>query len=313
MPVERLGDFVREIDRLMAVYGIAAENYGHASAGCLHIRPVINLKSLPDIETMRHLASDAVDLVIRLGGVASGEHGDGLARTEWNERLFGKEITSAFRLLKQAADPAGILNPGKIVSLQESDPLPSMDQNLRLGGNYRATGWKPEFDFKKQASLEGAIELCNGAGVCRKAEGVMCPSFQATQDEMYSTRGRANLLRYMITGKFPDTESAEQTVYDALDLCLACKGCKAECPSAVDMAKLKYEFLSHFYTSHRRKLRDYLFGYIEPVARLAQPFSWLVNPYFGQSCDCLAGRALFGIIQSPVAADAVEPDDYRLW
>jgi FAD/FMN-containing dehydrogenase/Fe-S oxidoreductase len=278
VPVERLGDFVREIDRLMAVYGVAAENYGHASAGCLHIRPVINLKSLHDIETMRLLASDAVDLVIRLGGVVSGEHGDGLARSEWNERQFGKEITAAFRLLKQAADPAGLLNPGKIVSSQETDPIPLMDQHLRFGDGYRATGWTPEFDFKKQASLEGAIELCNGAGVCRKAEGVMCPSFQATHDEMYSTRGRANLLRYLITGKFPDVEGGERTVYDALDLCLACKGCKAECPSAVDMAKLKYEFLNHFYTTHPRKLRDYLFGYIEPVARLAQPFSWLVNP-----------------------------------
>ena len=296
VPVERLGDFVREMDRLLAQYGISAENYGHASAGCLHIRPVINLKSLPDIQTMRSLASDAVDLVIRLGGVASGEHGDGIARTEWNERQFGKEIMTAFRQLKQAADPAGILNPGKIVNLQESDPLPLMDQDLRLGGEYRASsGWKPELDFKKQASLEGAIELCNGAGVCRKAEGVMCPSFQATQDEMYSTRGRANLLRYLITGKFPDAETAEQTVYDALDLCLACKGCKAECPSAVDMAKLKYEFLSHFYTSHRRKLRDYLFGYIEPVARLAQPFSWLVNPILASSATAWIAERFFGL------------------
>jgi FAD/FMN-containing dehydrogenase/Fe-S oxidoreductase len=295
VPVERLGEFVREMDRLLAGYGISAENYGHASAGCLHIRPVINLKSLPDIETMRHLASDAVDLVIRLGGVASGEHGDGIARTEWNERQFGKEIMAAFRQLKQAADPSGILNPGKIVNLQESDALPLMDRDLRLGADYRASGWKPEFDFQKQASLEGAIELCNGAGVCRKTEGVMCPSFQATQDEMYSTRGRANLMRYMITGKFPDAETAEQTVYDALDLCLACKGCKAECPSAVDMAKLKYEFLSHFYASHQRKLRDYLFGYIEPVARLAQPFSWLVNPILASPATAWVGERFFGL------------------
>ncbi len=295
VPVERLGDFVREMDSLLAGYGISAENYGHASAGCLHIRPVINLKNLPDIRTMRLLASDAVDLVIRLGGVASGEHGDGIARSEWNERQFGKEIMAAFRLLKHAADPNGILNPRKIVSLHESDVLPRMDQYLRLGGEYRASGWKPELDFKKQASLEGAIELCNGAGVCRKAEGVMCPSFQATQDEMYSTRGRANLLRYMISGKFPNTESAEQTVYDALDLCLACKGCKAECPSAVDMAKLKYEFLDHFYTSHRRKLRDYLFGYIEPVAHLAQPFSWLVNPILVSPATAWVGERFFGL------------------
>lgn len=295
VPVERLGDLVREMDRLIAIYGVQAENYGHASAGCLHIRPVINLKSLHDIETMRHLASDAVDLVVRLGGVVSGEHGDGLARTEWNERLFGKEIMSAFKLLKRAADPNDILNPGKIVQSEESDPLLLMDQNLRFGNRYQASGWTPEFDFKKQVSLEGAIEQCNGAGVCRKVEGVMCPSFQATHDEIYSTRGRANLMRYLITGKFPDVEWAAQTVYDALDLCLACKGCKAECPSAVDMAKLKYEFLNHFYGSHHRKLRDYLFAYIEPIARLAQPFSWLVNPILASPVTAWTGERFFGL------------------
>jgi len=295
VPVERLGDFVREIDQLMVVYGVSAENYGHASAGCLHLRPVLNLKSLQGIETMRHLASAAVDIVIRLGGVASGEHGDGLARSEWNERQFGKEITTAFRLLKQAADPGGILNPGKIVSLQGSDPLPLMDQNLRFGVNYRSAAWKPEFDFKKQASLEGAIELCNGAGVCRKLEGVMCPSFQATRDELYSTRGRANLLRYMITGKFLNPDSAVRTVFDALDLCLACKGCKAECPSMVDMAKLKYEFLNYYYASRPRKLRDYLFGFIEPIARLAQPFSLLVNPILGNPVTAWAGERILGL------------------
>jgi len=295
VPVERLGDFVRELERLMTAYGVEAENYGHASAGCLHLRPVINLKSLHGVETMRHLASDVLDLVIRLNGALSGEHGDGISRTEWNARLFGKEIMQAFSLLKRAADPAGILNPGKIAPLTEGGDLPLMDENLRFGEGYHASTWEAEFAYPQQGSLSDAIELCNGAGVCRKAEGVMCPSFQATQDETYSTRGRANLLRSLISGRLLDAQTAEKAAWDALDLCLACKGCKAECPSTVDMAKLKYEYLSHYYVSHPRKLRDYLFGYIAVVARLAQRFTWLANPILGCSLGGWLGERLFGL------------------
>jgi Fe-S oxidoreductase len=179
--------------------------------------------------------------------------------------------------LKQAADPKNILNPGKIVS-----PQP-MDINLRYGPAYQAVGWQPELSFSIPGAqgLVDAVELCNGAGVCRKSESVMCPSFQASQEEMHSTRGRANLLRNLMTNRFANYEFGEKAVREALDLCLACKGCKAECPSAVDMAKLKYEFFNHYYSrdGRRHPARDYVFGYIHLVGRLGyltQPISRLL-------------------------------------
>jgi Fe-S oxidoreductase len=180
-----------------------------------------------------------------------------------------------FRQIKIAADPHNLLNPGKILD------APPMDTNLRYGGGYQANEWRTVMDYSRQGSLSGAIEMCNGAGVCRKEDGVMCPSFQVTRDEMHSTRGRANLLRAMISGKFPTDKLAETVVYQALDLCLACKGCKAECPSAVDMAKLRYEFANQYYKKHRRKLRDYLFGYIGRLAPLGSFFAPLTNKLLG--------------------------------
>lgn len=277
VPIERLSEFVREMERILEEHSIQGDFFAHASAGCLHIRPLINLKSAEGIATMRSIAIQAAQLTARLGGSMSGEHGDGLSRSEWLKTLFGEEICTAFRELKSAADPKNLLNPGKIVN-----PQP-MDANFRYGPAYHAQAWQPVMDFSRQgidpgaAGLARAIEMCNGAGVCRKIDGVMCPSFQATQNEMHSTRGRANLLRAMTTGKFPSRNAAEKTVYEALDLCLACKGCKSECPSTVDMAKLKYEFIDQYYDHHRRKLRDYLFGYIHILARLGYRFAPIVN------------------------------------
>jgi FAD/FMN-containing dehydrogenase/Fe-S oxidoreductase len=281
VPIERLGEFVRQMEHIMREHGTQAYFFAHASAGCLHIRPLLSLKDAKGIATMRAIAEQAVALVISLGGSVSGEHGDGLARSEWLQDLFGEEIVQAFRDLKQAADPDWLLNPGKIVSQTPEKRLPRMDSNLRFGPDYHSQAWQPRLDFSRQAGLDGAIEQCNGAGVCRKSDGVMCPSFQATQDEMHSTRGRANLLRAMISGRFPDQRQAEKTVYEALDLCLACKGCKAECPSTVDVAKLKYEFLDHYYQHHTRRLRDYVFAYIDLLAslgsRLARLANWLTT------------------------------------
>ncbi len=278
VPVNRLSEFVREMYRLMDDYGVEGENYGHASAGCLHIRPVIDLKTVVGVQMLRKLASDAVDLTLSMGGAVSGEHGDGLARSEWNERMFGGEIVSVFRYLKNTFDPQGILNPGKIVSVQPDLTVPKMDENLRFGSGSNFGIWQPVMNFSQQENLAGAIEQCNGAGVCRKSDGLMCPSFQASRNEMYSTRGRANLLRAMIYQKFPTEKYAEKVVFEALDMCLACKGCKAECPSAVDMAKLKYEYIELYYSHHPRKIRDYIFGYIDRVAQLTHAFWWIANP-----------------------------------
>ena len=294
VPVERLGEFVREMQQMLDGHGIVANFYGHASAGCLHIRPIIDLKSVQGLATMRLISAQAVDLTVSLGGSVSGEHGDGLSRSGWLEWQYGKEIMVAFGELKRAADPHGLLNPGKIVPPQDGKPV-ALNENLRFGPEYRIDGWKTVLDFSSQAGLVGAIEQCNGAGVCRKDDGVMCPSFQATQEEMHSTRGRANLLRAMLTGRFPTQGMAEKTVYEALDLCLACKGCKAECPSSVDMAKLKYEFINTYYRSHPRKLRDYIFAYIGTLGRLGTPFAGFVNLLLGNSIIRTACENLLGL------------------
>jgi FAD/FMN-containing dehydrogenase/Fe-S oxidoreductase len=300
VPVENLGRFVREMNRMMAEHGTRGDFYAHVSAGCLHMRPILNIKTPDGLAAMRSIAAAAADLLASLGGTMSGEHGDGQARGEWLERIYGPEIVDAFRQVKVAFDPHNLLNPGKIVN------VPPMDADLRHPPLPAKLTWQPVMDFSRNggvpgaAGFVGAIEMCNGAGVCRKAEGTMCPSFQATRDEMHSTRGRANLLRNMLADAEPDAFAVddEALAFEALDLCLACKGCKADCPSAVDMAKLKYEFMNAHYRTHRRKLRDYLFGYIGVVAPLGAAFApianWIMrNPplrraaerFFGLSCQ----------------------------
>ncbi|MGD2027562.1 MAG: FAD-linked oxidase C-terminal domain-containing protein, partial [Anaerolineales bacterium] len=271
VPVENLGEFVRGFERVVTSFGTRGDFYAHASAGCLHIRPVINLKNPDGIAAMKGITEAIVDLTLEYGGALSGEHGDGQARAEWLEKIYGEELVEVFHQLKQAADPDRIMNPGKVV-----DPLP-MDKNLRFGKDYQTFAWQPIQDFSDVDGFAAAIEMCNGAGVCRQARGSMCPTFQASKEEMHSTRGRANLLRELISGRSISTVEAEQAAFDSLSMCLACKGCKAECPSAVDVAKMKYEFMHHYYQSHRRPLRDYLFCFIGEFARLGRPFAGLVN------------------------------------
>jgi FAD/FMN-containing dehydrogenase/Fe-S oxidoreductase len=280
IPVERLGEFVREVERILAAYGTEAAFYAHASAGTLHIRPIINLKTGEGVRMLRSIAEEVLALTLRVGGAMSSEHGDGLVRSEWLRQTYGDQIVAAMKNLKQAADPNSLLNPKKLLD------APPMDTHLRYGESYRSRVWATSLDFTRNGGLATAIEQCNGQGVCRKDAGVMCPSFQATRDEMHSTRGRANLLRAMISLPVPMRKWAggesEHAAKEALDLCLACKGCKAECPSGVDMAKLKYEFQSHYYETHRRPLRDYLFGYIGIFARLGMPLGGLINWFTDQ-------------------------------
>ncbi len=299
VPVERLPEFVREIENLLASYGTTAEMYAHASAGCLHIRPLLDLKNSEGIKNLHTIAQEAVQLTIRMGGSVSGEHGDGLARSEWLAELFGEELLEAMRQLKTAADPQNLLNPGKIVT-PDSSIVPKMDSSLRFEQDYQAHAWQPVFSYTAQLSLEDAIEQCNGAAVCRKDSGVMCPSFQATQEEEHSTRGRSNLLRALISGQFPTQALGEKAVYEALDLCLACKGCKAECPSSVDMAKLRYEFMAYYYSVQsasrgKRRVRDYLFAYIGDLAKLAWPFAPLVNAILGSGWFASLAESQLGL------------------
>ncbi len=270
VPVEQLGHFVRQLDEIFSAFGVRAEFYAHASAGCLHIRPMINLKTTSGVQMLRAISQEAMQLVAALGGAPSGEHGDGLARTEWLPQTFGAEIYAAFRTLKQCADAHNLFNPGKIVSPHEADELPRMDTHLRYASTYQPQAWASLLQMDEDGGLIGAIEQCNGAGVCRKEEGVMCPSFMASGDELLSTRGRANLLRAWLLRDSMDAESREilhQALFNTLSQCLACKGCKAECPSGVDMARLKVAFLEAYYRQRRHPLRDYFFAYVATWAR----------------------------------------------
>ena len=281
IPVDRLGEFVREIEKILSAHGAEGGIYAHASAGCLHIRPILDLKTSRGVSALRTISEAVLALTLRLGGAMSSEHGDGLSRSEFLEQTYGPELMEAMRSLKRAADPNSLLNPGKIID------APKMDANLRYGTEYRAQAWDSALSFARQGGLDIAVEQCNGQGVCRrlgKEAGVMCPSFQATREEMHSTRGRANLLRALITnyelrntGPVIDNDPLSVSVARALDLCLACKGCKAECPSGVDMAKLKYAFQAEYYKTHRRQLRDYIFGYFHLVAALASSIAPVSN------------------------------------
>ena len=272
VPPERLAEYIKRFDQIVRSHGTEAAYYAHASVGCLHIRPLIDLKQDPQVERLRSIAEQVCDLVMEFGGAMSAEHGDGLARSCWNEKFFGPTLYQAFKELKAAADPKTIMNPGKIVD------APPMTENLRFGGTYRARQVQTFFKYTREGGFDRAIEMCNGAAVCKKKlEGTMCPSYMVTREEEHSTRGRANALRAAINGHLPADALTSPRMYEVLDLCLECKGCKAECPSNVDMAKLKSEFLAHYHARHGTPLRARIFGNIERLNRLGCAFAPLSN------------------------------------
>ena len=260
---EKLPEYVRRFEEIVAANGTTAAYYGHATAGCLHIRPLVNVKEAAGVERMVRIAEDVADLVLEFGGALSGEHGDGIVRGGFTEKMFGPELYEAFRELKRLFDPRGILNPGKIVD------CPPMTENLRIGPAYKPLAVETKLDFSRELGFAAAVEQCNGQGACRKTQGgAMCPSFMATREEEHSTRGRANALRAVLSGVLPASEFTSRRLYDVLDLCLECKACKAECPSGVDMAKIKYEFLGHYYRSRRPPLRARMFANVAQLNRI---------------------------------------------
>jgi FAD/FMN-containing dehydrogenase/Fe-S oxidoreductase len=268
----RLPEFVARFRALLKEHDTAGAFYGHASVGCLHIRPVLNLKDAGDIARMRRITEAVTDLVLEFGGSLSGEHGDGLVRSEWNRKMFGPEVYDAFCQVKAAFDPDGLLNPGKVVHA-----VP-MTENLRYGPDYRPFEPPTVFDYSKQEGFVRSVEMCNGSGVCRKTQGgTMCPSFRATRDEQDSTRGRANALRLALTDPQPMKALRSKEVYEVFDLCLMCKACKAECPSNVDLAKLKAEFLELYYRGRLRPLGHRLIAHVAQVNRLGAPAAPLIN------------------------------------
>jgi FAD/FMN-containing dehydrogenase/Fe-S oxidoreductase len=268
----RLPEFFVRFRDVIHKYGTTAGYYGHASVGCLHIRPLINTKDARDIRIMKDMTDEIADLVIEFGGGMSGEHGDGLARSYLNEKLFGPRLYNAFRDVKRAFDPEWRMNPGKIVD------APQMTENLRYGASYSTAQIRTHYDFSREGGFATAVELCNGAGVCRKKnDGTMCPSYMATLEDKHSTRGRANLMREILSGGMPAEEFTGRELYDTLDLCLECKGCKAECPSNVDLAKLKYEFLAHYNETNGTPLRARMFAHIHLLSKAAAFWPAMAN------------------------------------
>lgn len=282
VPTEHLADYLSEImaycNSLEDVPSTAV--YAHASAGCLHVRPLLNLHSDRGVENLRLAGSHSLELARKYNGVMSGEHGDGLARSYYNRTLFTEDLYNALRSVKNIFDPSMRLNPGKVVDAQK----PNI--NLRFGADYETINIDTVFDWSSDFGFAGAIEMCNGAGVCRKIDsGTMCPSFMATREEKDSTRGRANALRNALAGRIPESELWSGDMYEVLDLCLGCKACKSECPSTVDMARIKSEYLQGFHDRRGLPLFNRLMGDLPMLLRfVAKIAPWLfpvVNKMMG--------------------------------
>lgn len=270
---EKLGVYLRDLRKLMDGYGYRGTLYGHFGHACVHSRLNFDMESREGIANFRRFMEEAADLVVGYGGSLSGEHGDGQARAELLPRMFGPELVHAFSEFKAIWDPQWKMNPGKVV-----EPY-KLDQNLRLGADYKP--WDPETHFQyvdDNGSMAHAMLRCVGVGKCRHYEsGVMCPSFRVTREEEHSTRGRAHLLWEMVKGDFISDGWRDERVKESMDLCLACKGCKAECPVSVDIATYKAEFLSHYYEGRLRPRSAYAFANIDIWARLASSAPGLVN------------------------------------
>tara|TARA_B100000579_G_scaffold86857_1_gene68029 strand:+ start:20206 stop:23118 length:2913 start_codon:yes stop_codon:yes gene_type:complete len=270
---EKLPEYVKRFDEIVRSNGTEAGYYGHASEGCLHIRPTINLKNQEGIDRMIKISDEISDLVKEFDGSLSGEHGDGIVRGVWSEKMYGSKIINSFRELKGAFDPDSIMNPGKIFD------TPKMGDNLRYGTTYKLKKIDTILDFSKEGGFEGAVEKCIGVGACRKLNaGAMCPSYMATREEVHSTRGRANALRGVLSGALKEDLLTSKKMLKVLDLCIECKSCKSECPANVDMAKIKYEFLHNYYKKHKTPLRSKLVGSVPVLYKfIAGPQAYFFN------------------------------------
>ena len=288
VPPDRLEEFVARFAELVAGEGTWACFYGHASVGCLHVRPALNTKDPAGVARMRRLAEHVAGLVVELGGSISGEHGDGLSRSEFLGRMYGAELLEAFAALKRAWDPAGLLNPGVIV-----DPAP-MQEHLRLGPAPRPGAPPTALDFSSQGGFEAAVELCNGSGLCRKRNaGTMCPSY--TGDERDTTRARANALRSVLDGTLDPSELTGDRLWEVFDLCVACKACKTECPSRVDVARMKTELLAQRGAAHGFSLRQRAAAHARGALAVAARAPGLVNAIGSTRAARLLAQATVGI------------------
>ena len=289
VPLEHLAEYTDRLTRVFEKNGTRGTWYAHASVGTLHVRPILDMRR-DGAEKMRAIAEEACAMVKEYKGAYSGEHGDGLVRSEWIAPFFGPRLTAALGEIKSWIDPKGLMNPGKIVN-----PTCMDDRSLfRFKPGYEAHPPQPALDWSEWGGLDKAVEMCNNNGHCRKFDaGTMCPSYRATLDEKHLTRGRANTLRLVLSNQLG--EQGEEAVKAALDLCVSCKGCKRECPTGVDMARMKVEFLSHYKAKHGLTARDRAIGYLPryaPWAARLAPLSNLLSGMFKGALGFSAKRHL---------------------
>ena len=304
----QLGDYLREFQALIDRYGYKATLYGHFGDGCIHARITFNLRTRDGVRVWRDFLTEAAHLVVKYGGSLSGEHGDGQGRAEFLPIMFGDELMQAFREFKAIWDPQNKMNPGKLIDAYR------VDENLRLGPDYKPLQLATHFSFHRDDGMfSRGVERCIGMAKCRgKDGGTMCPSYRATGDERYVTRGRSRLLFEMLQGDAIRDQWQSEAVKEALDLCLACKGCKGDCPTQVDMATYKAEFMSHYYEGRRRPLSAYVVGMLHRWAPLASKMPGVVNFMGSAPLFASLGKAVAGIApQRSLPRFAKQP--FRKW
>ncbi len=278
VPLHNLAEYTQGLTDIFDKYQTSGTWYAHASVGCLHVRPVLNMKDNKDIVKMRSIATEAFELVKKFNGSHSGEHGDGISRSEFNPVMFGKKLTNAFREIKSLMDPQGIFNPGKIVDAPKMD-----DRHLfRFSPGYYVSDFHTELDWStwpgSANGFQGAVEMCNNNGACRKLQGgVMCPSFRVTGEEKDSTRGRANSLRLAMSGQLGPNAMTSAEMLETMKLCVSCKACKRECPTSVDMSAMKLEIMALNAKINSLSIQEKLIAFLPDYAPLASSFNKLLN------------------------------------
>ncbi|MEQ8822095.1 MAG: FAD-linked oxidase C-terminal domain-containing protein [Sumerlaeia bacterium] len=303
IPLETLAEYVERVFAIAAKEKVRVISYGHASVGVLHLRPILNLKTREGRDTLARISGKVMPLVREYGGSWASEHGDGIARGAQNHDFWGEDMIAVFREVKALFDPKGLFNPGKIFD------TPPVSGPLRYTAEYKQSDYKSAYAFAAEGGFQGAVEMCNGVGACRKVgSGTMCPSYMATREEKDSTRGRANALRLAMSGQLGEDAMTGDGLKEVLDLCLECKACKTECPSNVDMAKMKSEFLHAFNTRHGATLRDKALGFSPHTARLNSGWrARFVNPILRNPLTRRAFAKMLGVaVERPLPPYATE-------
>ncbi|MFC6990057.1 FAD-binding and (Fe-S)-binding domain-containing protein [Haloplanus sp. GCM10025708] len=277
VPPEHLPEYIADFQQVFEDHDTIGSFYAHAGPGCIHVRPLVNLKTQDGVDKMESIADAATDLAVKYSGSVSGEHGDGRARTQWNKKLYGEHLWGVFRDLKTAVDPDWLLNPGQVCGDVD------MTENLRFGTEYEFdAGFDPALNWENENGFQGMVELCHGCGHCRGGQettgGVMCPTYRAADEEITSTRGRANMLRQAMSGDLSKEERYDvEFMHEVLDLCIGCKGCSKDCPSEVDLAKMKVEVANEYHDRHGSSLRDKIFANIDRLNALGSALAPVSN------------------------------------